>query len=207
MDLGVIGKFIASQRKTCGLTQVQLAEKINVSEKTISKWETGKGFPDTTLMLPLCKELKITANELLSGKLLPTENEYKEIAEKNLVELKAKQEKSDKLMLSLEWSISTLSIVFLLTMSMVASYCQMSEGWRIALIIWGVLNCLVGVHFCLIIEQRAGYYECGHCHHKYVPTYKQVLWAPHMGRTRLMKCPSCNKKSWHKKTTNQEDNK
>ena len=207
MDLGVIGKFIASQRKACGFTQVQLAERINVSEKTISKWETGKGFPDTTLMLPLCKELKITANELLSGKLLPTEGEYKEIAEKNLVELKAKQEKSDKLMLSLEWVISILSIGFLLTTTMVASYCQMPEGWRIALIVFGVLNCFVGVHFCLVIEQKAGFYECGCCHHKYVPTYKQVLWASHMGRTRYMECPNCKKRCWHKKTTNQEDNK
>lgn len=207
MDLGVIGKFISKQRKKCGLTQVQLAEKINVSEKTISKWETGKGFPDTTLMLPLCKELNITANELLSGKLLPTESEYKEIAEKNLVELKAKQEKSDKLMLSLEWVVGILSSMFIITMTMVASYCQMADGWRIALIVWGFLNCLVGIHFCLIIEQKAGFYECGCCHHKYVPTYKQVLWSAHMGRTRHMKCPNCNKRGWHKKTTNQEDNK
>ena len=49
------------------------------------------------------------------------------------------------------------------------------------------------------IEQIAGYYECGKCHHKYIPTYKNINLAPHMGRTRYMRCPKCNKKSWNKK--------
>ena len=73
MDLGIIGKFIQERRKAKKLTQVQLSEILEVSEKTISKWESGRGFPDTTLILPLCKVLDITANELLSGKLLPTD--------------------------------------------------------------------------------------------------------------------------------------
>ena len=72
MDLSKTGKFIAERRKEKGLTQVKLAEKLNVSEKTISKWECGNGFPDTTLILPLCEILEISSNELLSAKLLPT---------------------------------------------------------------------------------------------------------------------------------------
>ena len=82
MDLKQTGLFIREQRKAKKLTQVQLALKLNVSEKTISKWECGKGFPDTSLILPLCTELGISANELLSAKKLPTEKEYKETAEK-----------------------------------------------------------------------------------------------------------------------------
>ncbi|MBQ8428262.1 MAG: helix-turn-helix transcriptional regulator, partial [Clostridia bacterium] len=92
MDLKVTGKFIQERRKAKGLTQAQLAEKISVSEKTVSKWECGGGFPDTSLMLPLCEALEISANELLSGKLL-NEREYKPNAEKHLVELKNQQEK------------------------------------------------------------------------------------------------------------------
>ena len=65
MNLQIIGRFIKEQRKIRGMTQAELAEKICVSEKTISKLECGNGFPDTSLMLPLCKELGITANELL----------------------------------------------------------------------------------------------------------------------------------------------
>lgn len=93
MDLIKIGKFIQEQRRAKNLTQVQLAQKIGVSEKTISKWECGNGFPDATLMLPLCKELNITSNELLSGKLLGGDKEYREQAEINLLNFKKVQEK------------------------------------------------------------------------------------------------------------------
>ena len=101
MDLIQIGKFIAQKRKEKNLTQLELANKISVSEKTISKWECGNGLPDASLMLPLCNVLDISANELLSGKSL-SENEYKESAEKNIVELKSRQEKSTKHLLTLE---------------------------------------------------------------------------------------------------------
>ena len=82
-----IGKFILELRKQKGMTQKELAEKVGVSDKTISKWECGNGFPDATLMLPLCNALGITANELLSGKRLKTDKEYKVDAEKNIVAL------------------------------------------------------------------------------------------------------------------------
>ena len=84
MNLLDTGKFIKEQRKQNNLTQAQLANKIMVSEKTISKWECGNGFPDTNLMLPLCQALNISANELLSGKKL-NENEYKQEAENNFM--------------------------------------------------------------------------------------------------------------------------
>ena len=84
MDLRISGKFIAEQRKAKGFTQIKLAEILHVSEKTISKWECGNGFPDTTLILPLCEALNISANELLSGKILARE-EYREKAEQNLM--------------------------------------------------------------------------------------------------------------------------
>ena len=92
MDLKQTGSFIQELRKEKKLTQVQLALKLNVSEKTISKWECGKGFPDTSLILPLCTELGISANELLSAKKLPTEKEYKETAEKTIAQIKKEQE-------------------------------------------------------------------------------------------------------------------
>ena len=75
MNLLNTGNLIQTKRKQINLTQLELSQKLNVSEKTISKWECGKGFPETSLILPLCKELNITANELLSGKLLPSDKE------------------------------------------------------------------------------------------------------------------------------------
>jgi len=201
MDLIKTGKFIAEQRKTKKLTQTKLAEIIGVSEKTISKWECGNGFPDTSLILPLCTALDITANELLSCKLLPNETEYKKIAEQNIINLKNQQEKNAKYLLMLEWIIGAISILFLLTLTIVASYCELATGWRISLILLGFIVCIIGVGFCLQIEKDAGFYECEKCKHKYIPSYKQVFCSMHIGRTRFMKCPKCHEKSWNKKTT------
>ena len=200
MDLVKIGNFIKECRKAKKLTQVQLAMKIGVSEKTISKWECGNGFPDATLMLPLCKVLGITANELLSGRQLSTAKEYKDLAENNLVSLKQTQEKTSNFLLTLEWIIGILSIIILITFVFVASLTELPDGLRIALILIGLGITCFGLHFCIIIEKDAGFYECQHCHHKHIPTLKQMYSSMHYGRTRYLKCPKCNKKSWQKKT-------
>ena len=198
MDLIKTGKFIQERRKAKKLTQVQLAEKLLVSEKTISKWECGNGFPDTSLMLPLCEVLEITANELLSGKLLSNE-EYKAKAEENLLELKARQEKNVKHLFNAEILMICLSMVLLLGTAIVASYVEMRTIFRVLLIVFGFINIIVTIVFSMIIETKVGFYECKNCQHKYVPTYSQTVWSMHMGRTRLMKCPKCGKKSWNKK--------
>lgn len=203
MDLIKIGKFIAERRKAKQLTQVQLAQKINVSEKTISKWECGNGFPDTSLVLPLCKVLEISSNELLSGSLLSNE-EYKTQAEENILNLTNQTRYKDRLLLTLEWVIGFFSILILCTFIMVASYVNMATVWRIVLIAFGTINCLIGIGFTIIIEKDAGYYMCEECKHKYIPTFNSVLFAPHMGRTRYMKCPKCGKKSWNKKTLDKD---
>lgn len=204
MDLTKIGKFIQECRKAKKLTQVQLAQKIGVSEKTISKWECGNGFPDASLILALCKTLEITSNELLSGKKLTNETEYREQAENNLIALKTQQEKNNKFLLIVESVLGYMASITFIILIFVASYINMPTWLRIVLIVLGLVHFIIGVNVCLKIEKDAGFYECGHCHHKYVPTYKQVLFAMHLGRTRYMKCPNCNKKSWNKKTINNE---
>jgi len=203
MDLQIIGKFIKERRKVKGLTQLELSQKLNVSEKTISKWECGNGFPDTTLMLPLCKELDITANELLSGKLL-TNEEYKEKAESNLIELKDKVQKANKHLLTIEWVLGYMTSLCFIICIFVASFVKMFWAWRVLLIVFGLINFVVGMIFGIRIEQTAGFYECTNCKHKYVPTYKSVLFSMHYGRTRYMKCPKCGQKTWQKKTINDD---
>ena len=76
MNQQMIGKFISSCRKDKGLTQMQLAEKLNISNRAVSKWETGKSVPDVSIMLELCEILGITVNELLSGERITTMEEY-----------------------------------------------------------------------------------------------------------------------------------
>lgn len=203
MDLDKIGKFIKNERKAKNLTQSELAEKLFVSEKTISKWECGNGFPDTSLMLPLCEILEISANELLSGKRL-LDNEYKKCAENNLLELKRENENNIRLLFSTEvvlgYTATILFFVFL-ALSIIA---PIAMWLRIVIGVVGLIHFIVGIHFCLLIEKDAGYYECKHCHNKYTPSYKQVLYAMHMGRTRYMCCPKCNKMSWQKKKINKD---
>lgn len=198
MDLLKTGKFIADRRKQKKLTQVELANIIGISEKTVSKWECGNGFPDTSLMLPLCEALDISANELLSGKELSDE-EYKTNAEKNLILLKSRQDKSVKHLLSLECVIGYMTTFTYFLLLLCAIFAVENLAWRIAIICLSVLILLVGLIFALRVEQVAGFYECEHCHHKYIPTYHAVLFAMHIGRTRYMKCPKCGKRTWNKK--------
>ncbi|MBO7527105.1 MAG: helix-turn-helix domain-containing protein [Clostridia bacterium] len=198
MDLKITGKFIKDLRKEKGLTQVELATKLNVSEKTISKWECGGGFPDTSLILPLCECLGISANELLSGKKLQGDD-YKKEAENNIISLKAKDEHNTKLLLTIEWVLGYLSLICLLTFVYVPPFLNIAEWVKVLLAIFGFVQFIFGVHFCLMIEKDAGYYECPHCGHKHIPKYGQMLWSMHMGRTRYIKCPHCGKRGWNKK--------
>ena len=84
MDQERIGKFIATCRKEQNLTQEQLAEKLGITYKAVSKWECGKGLPDASIMMDLCKILKITVNDLLSGEKINKE-EYQKKLEKNII--------------------------------------------------------------------------------------------------------------------------
>ena len=198
MDQVKIGKFIAECRKRNNLTQMQLAEKLNITDRAISKWENGKAMPDSSIMLDLCQELKINVNELLSGEVIKMEN-YNEKAEELLIEMKKQKEEADKKMLQLEWVIGYMASLTFLTLVFVASYVEMANWLRIILIVFGAISFVVGMGHGIRIEQTAGYYECAKCHHKYVPEYKSVFWAMHMGSTRYMKCPQCGQKSWNKK--------
>ncbi len=86
MNQEKIGKFIANLRKQKNMTQEQLAERLNVSSKSVSRWECGKCFPDVSLLPELCDLLNISLNELLSGKKIETEN-YREKAEENIIKI------------------------------------------------------------------------------------------------------------------------
>ncbi len=198
MDQIKIGKFIAECRKKNGLTQAQLAEKLNITDRAISKWENGKSMPDSSIMLDLCNELKISVNELLSGEVIKMDN-YNEKLEQNLIDMVKQKEESDKKMLKLEVVIGYISSITFLILIFLASFVEMQNWIRISLVVLGSITFAIGMFNCLKIEQTAGYYECDKCHYKYVPEYSSVFLAMHKGRTRYMKCPKCNEKSWQKK--------
>ena len=200
-----IGRFIAERRKAVNLTQMQLAEKLNITDRAVSKWETGKTMPDSAIMLELCNILKIKVNELLSGEKIDMENYNKEIETKLLQLVKEKQE-VDKRLLTLEVVIGILSTIILIVPTIVAAYLQIEEWKRILIAFSGFIPGIIGFLFAIKIEQVAGYYECQKCGHKYVPNYKDVTLAMHMGRTRYMKCPKCGEWSWQQITLTKDDN-
>ena len=203
MDQLKIGKFIAECRKQKNLTQMQLAEKLNITDRAISKWETGKSLPDSSIMLDLCDVLSISVNDLLCGEVVTMDNYNKEL-ENNLLEMIKQKEQADKRLLSVEVFIGITATIVLFALIFVAAFIQMETWLKISLIVFGFILFLAGCFYALRIEQVAGYYECKHCKHRYVPTYKAVNMAMHMGRTRYMRCPQCGKKSWQKKVLSKD---
>ena len=198
MDQVKIGKFISECRKKNNLTQMQLAEKLNITDRAISKWETGKAMPDSGIMLDLCNELKITVNELLSGEMIDMK-EYDKKAEELLLEMHKQKEESDRRLLTIEIVMGVITLVLYIALVMGVGFLPIKESTQVMIIMLATLLIVIMAFVALKIEQVAGYYECRKCHHRYVPTYSNVLWAMHIGRTRYMKCPECNKRSWQKK--------
>jgi len=131
------------------------------------------------------------------------ENYNKEI-ESNLLEMIRQKEQADKRLLSLEVFVGVACVFLLLALVVFAAYVQMEEGLRILLIVIALIPFLAVLPCLLKIEQTAGYYKCAKCGHRYVPSYGSVFKAMHMGRTRYMRCPKCNQKSWQKKVLTKE---
>ena len=118
-------------------------------------------------------------------------------------ELKEK-EKNDKRLLSIELVIGFVSVGVMLALCIFAAYAPMADWIRGVLIGIGFLPVLILIPFMIRIEQTAGYYKCEKCGHAYVPKYKSVFLSMHAGRTRYMKCPNCNEKSWQKKVISKD---
>ena len=206
MDQIKIGKFIASCRKEQGMTQAVLAEKLGISDRAVSKWETGKSMPDSGIMLELCELLNINVNELLSGEKIMKEV-YDKIAEDNLLAMRRELEEKNRQMLNLEIVIGAPATIAGLVLCGVAAYVEMPNRLRMGLIVYAAVMIVVVAFIAVGIEQKAGYYECQKCFDRHVATYWQANLAPHIGRKRYMKCPVCGKWSYQKKVLVKEDEK
>lgn len=203
MDQIKIGKFIASCRKEQGMTQAALAEKLGISDRAVSKWETAKSLPDAGIMLDLCELLNINVNELLSGERIMTDT-YNKKAEENLLAMRREVDEKNRQLLNLEILIVAPATIAGLVLCGVAAYVEMPTGLRAGLIVFAVVMIVTVAFIAVGIEQKAGYYECQKCFDRHVPTYWQTNLAPHIGRTRYMKCPACGKWSYQKKVLAKE---
>ena len=204
MNLIKIGKFIADCRKKKSITQEQLAEKLYITDRAVSKWERGLSLPDADKMLDLCNILDISINELLNGEKIDMKD-YKKKNEELLLELAKQDELKNKKLMTSMWVILVTNALFYIGIILIAVNI-LEEG-----VLLGTIICLSSMLFviagfiALKFEKDAGYYECKKCHHRYVPSYFDVLWAPHMSTTRYLKCSKCGKRSWSKKVMSKGD--
>ena len=198
MDQIKIGRFIAERRKKASLTQMQLAEKLGITDKAISKWERGIAMPDTSIMLKLCDILGISVNELLCGEKIDMENNNQK-NEQLFLDMAKELEKKNKTVWTSMWIIMGVSVIGLLGGLAVAAFLIPEGIWQLLTILGICVLFLIPCFYALKLEVSVGAYKCKNCGHEIVPTYKQALNAMHMGTTRYLKCPECGKRTWCKK--------
>lgn len=197
MDQIAIGKFIAEERKRKGYTQKQLSEKLEISDKTVSKWERGNGFPEVSLLLPLCKELDITVNELLSGERVSLED-YQRKAEENMVNLvKEAQESRKKIILSAV--VALLVVVAAVPLFVLSGALEMDTWLRCVLIVIGFVVLFLGIAVACVLDREAGAFECPECKTRFVPDMKAYVMGPHTITKRKLTCPHCGAHKYCKK--------
>ena len=204
MDQVKIGKFLSDERKAKGYTQKQLSELLGISDKTISKWECGNGFPEASLLLPLCNELKITVNELLTGERISQQN-YKKKAEENMVNMiREKEENKQKILLTtMIGVISTITFVTLLLV--VCFYTDVIIlPIKIVLMVIAISVFGVGLYVAMWGDRKIGYFKCRNCNELFTPTFMQYNMGMHLLSTRYLKCPHCKTRTWCKKVMTKE---
>ncbi len=193
-----IGRFIAECRKKVNLTQMQLSEKLGITDKAISKWERGISMPDTSIMLELCEILGISVNELLSGeKICMENNDHKN--EQLLIDMAKELEKKNKTIWNVMWIIMAVSIIGLIGGLAIVAFFMPEGPWMLVAILTLCVVFLIPCFYALKLEVSVGAYKCKNCGHEIVPTYMQALNAMHRGTTRYLKCPKCNRRTWCKK--------
>ena len=201
MDMLKIGKFIARLRKERNITQQELAEKLDITDRAVSKWERGLSLPDAGKMLALCNILNINVNELLLGEKMNI-NDYNNKTDQLLVELSRQEENKNKIIMTTMWILVITTMIFYMGILLLAVI-TLEEGPILGgIIVVSTLITVAVAFYGLKLEVEAGYYECKNCHHKFVPTYFKALIVPHKSTTRYLKCPKCNKRTWSKKTMN-----
>ena len=188
------GEFIAALRREKNMSQRELADMLMISDKTVSKWETGRGLPDVSLMIPLCDALDITVNELLSGERL-SEASYKAKAEENIMDL-IEEKKESKKKIALSVAVSAITIVAGTALVSTAGLFEMESWQRILYCVLGFGVMVGGVAVAVVLDVSAGTFECPKCGARFVPTTEEYVNGMHTIRRRRLKCPKCGEKSW-----------
>ena len=200
MDHIKVGQFIAECRKKKDLTQAQLAEKLNITDRAISKWENGKAMPDSALMLDLCDILGITVNELLCGEVSDQEQRNEQLDEL-IFQMAKNEERYHKRLRHSACVIVATSLVALICLLSLISLLIPECGFQDFMIIMSVILFIIPCIMALKFQVETGYYECKNCQNMFVPNYKEIVALMQTPNRRLLKCPECGKWTWCKKLT------
>ena len=198
MDQIKIGKFIAECRKKQNLTQAQLAEKLDITDRAISKWETGKAMPDSDIMLDLCDILGIKVNELLCGEMIEIEHKDEQLNEL-IFQMAKNEERYHKRLLHSAYVIIATSLTALICLMSLISLLIPECGFQEFLIIVSVILFIIPCMIALKFKAETGYYECKNCQHMFVPNYKEIALLMQTPTRILLKCTKCGKWTWCKK--------
>ena len=177
---------------------MQLAEKLNITDRAISKWECGKAMPDTSIMLELCDILSISVNELLCGEKISMENNEQK-SKQIMLDLSKELEHKSKTIWTSMWVIMLVSMVALFGGLFIVAFLVPEGIWQLVSILGICVVFLIPCFFALKLEVSVGAYKCKMCGQEIVPTYGEAMGAMHMGFTRHLKCPHCGKRTWCKK--------
>ena len=184
-----IGRFIAERRKALGLTQRQLAEQLSVSDKAVSKWETGRGLPDVLLMPPLCAALGITVNDLLSGERVG-EGDYRKKAEENMMEL-MRENAENRQRLAQSIACGGVTVVAVCALVALAAFLPLPAFARVALLLLAMATAVAGIWAAATLDARAGWFECPHCGELFAPAMADYVKGRHTFTRRRLTCPHC----------------
>ena len=204
MDQIKIGKFIADCRKEKNMTQRQLADILEISDKTISKWECGKGLPEVQFMIPLCDLLGINVNELLSGEKLSAD-EYQKKAEENMMSMIKEREENKKKVILTTITGLIATVAFITLILVVCVYTEvMTLSVKIVLVCIACGIFVPGLIVAMEGDRTIGYYKCKACGELFIPTFGEYTLGMHMLTTRYLRCPKCGKVTWCKKVLSKD---
>ncbi|MBR7056804.1 MAG: helix-turn-helix transcriptional regulator [Oscillospiraceae bacterium] len=194
MDQNQIGKFIASERKERQLTQQQLAERLGISNKTVSKWECGNGFPDVSLMQALCKELDLDVSELLAGKRLESAALKKQAEENLLTQIRLQQQTKRSKIRFLYCTVAFNAVAMSIVIYVVAKFTDvLPDNIKGILIVFFGWMLGLSIFAALIQERKNAMYKCPKCETSFQPSAIGFLLSPKKMNNRWLKCPHCHK--------------
>ena len=216
MDQIKVGRFIAECRKEKKLTQAQLAEKLCITDKAISKWERGITMPDSSIMLGLCEILGISVNELLRGEKINAEDDHKK-TEELLLEMTRKEEAARKKLHINAWTFKIVMFILSCGMGAISAiiFSYLKFGYielevdrliftiMLYIALFLIVVILIGAGITVKMETDSGRFICKNCQHEFNPTFKAAFFAFVSGTPKnyksYLKCPKCGKKTWAKK--------